>query len=147
MIPDNNAEKHSALRFTPNDHQGFSLIEIVFTLLILVVAIVPMLNAYSPAIFATAYEEEKSVFTNQARGTLSRVAALDFRILNELVQTGQTNPVNLSSLFGTEESFSFRGSDYAPTVLITDQGGSYGGLLEITVIVSYVSLKAFRADY
>ena len=136
-----------APRFILSSHQGFSLVEITITLFILVAVIVPILNAYSPAVFATSTEEETAVFMNQARGTLKRVAACDFRSLNELVQSGQANPVNLASLFGSgEESFSCRRINYAPTVVITDQGGVYGGLLEITVSINYLRLKTLKAD-
>ena len=129
--------------------KGFTLIEILVVVLLLALAISPIVGAFSPAIFSTSGEEELAVVTNQARGTLYRVAALDFGVLSS--NTG--NPVNLASLFGStaeaaKETFSFRGSSYTPTVSITDASGGTGGLLELGVsIEDRVTLKTLRADY
>jgi len=129
-------------------NKGFTLLEIIFAVLLLAIAIVPMMNAYAPAIFSTAGEEERAVFTNLARATLNRVAALEFAKLND----NQGNPVALATLFGSadeaaKETFAFKGTTYTPTVAITDQSGGDGGLLEVEVAINYVSLRTLKSEY
>ena len=129
-------------------NKGFTLLEIIFAVLLLAIAIVPIMNAYAPAIFSTAGEEERAVFTNRARATLNRVAALEFSRLNDNLG----NPVDLATLFGSaeeaaKETFALKGTSYTPAVAITDQGGGDGGLLEVQVTINYVSLKTLKAEY
>ena len=129
-------------------NKGFTLLEIIFAVLLLAIAIVPIMNAYAPAIFSTAGEEERAVFTNRARATLNRVAALEFSRLNDNLG----NPVDLATLFGSaeeaaKETFALKGTSYTPAVAITDQGGGDGGLLEVEVTINYVSLKTLKAEY
>jgi len=129
-------------------NKGFTLLEIIFAVLLLAIAIVPMMNAYAPAIFSTAGEEERAVFTNLARATLNRVAALEFAKLND----NQGNPVALATLFGSadeaaKETFAFKGTTHTPTVAITDQSGGDGGLLEVEVAINYVSLRTLKSEY
>lgn len=137
-------------RQIPVNSDGFTLFEIIITVLIMAIAIVPMLNAYAPGVFSTIGMAESAVFTNQARATLNRAAALDFQTLNN----NQGNPVNLASLFGSadeaaKETFTYRGKSYTPTVVITDASGDpeVGGLLEINVTVDAASLKMLKASY
>lgn len=130
------------------NNRGFTLVEIIIAVALLAIAIVPMVNAYGPAIFSTSTEEETAVFTNQARGTLSRVAALDFATLDN----NQGDPVDLATLFGSvpeaaKETFSFQGDAYTPTVAIADVGGGDGGLLKLTATMDRVSLKTLKAEY
>jgi prepilin-type N-terminal cleavage/methylation domain-containing protein len=129
-------------------NKGFTLLEIIFAVLLLAIAIVPLLNAYAPALFSTGAEEERAVFTNRARATLNRVAALEFSRLND----NQGNPVDLATLFGSadkaaKETFALKGTSYTPAVAITDQSGGDGGLLEVGVTINYVTLKALKAEY
>ena len=128
-----------------SDKKGFTLFEIILAVLLLAVAIIPMLNAYSPAIFSIKGEEETAVFTNQARGTLNRVVALDFATLDD----HKGNPVNLTALLGSaaEETFSFKGTNYIPVVSISDVSGGDGGLLAITTTVDRVTLKTLKAEF
>lgn len=140
-------ERRDSFRKLVSNRAGFTLFETLFAIFILLIAIVPMINAFGPSLFATASEETNIVFTNYARQTLNRVAVLDFKTLN----ANQANPVNLDSLFGTggtsQETFSFKGVNYVPTVGITDKSEGAGGLLEITVTMNQVSLKTLKADY
>ncbi len=131
---------------------GFTLFEILLAVALLAVAVVPMMSAFGPALFTTGQEEERSVFTHQARATLNRVAALGFPALN----ANQGNPVNLAALFGwpagpapaeaAKEDFTFQGRAYTPLVAVTDTSGGAGGRLEITVTVDYVQLKTLKAE-
>jgi prepilin-type N-terminal cleavage/methylation domain-containing protein len=130
-----------------SNNKGFTLVEIIIAVLLLAIAIVPMVGAYGPAIFSTAVEDEVGVFANQARGTLNRVAAIDYAIL----LNNQGNPVDLVALFGSaaeaaKETFSFHGSSYTPTVAIADVSGGLGGLLEITVTADQVSLITLKTE-
>jgi hypothetical protein len=127
---------------------GFTLFEVILAIFILVVAIVPIINAFGPSLFAAISEEATVVFTNYARQTLNRVAALDFKTINTLVLNGQANPVNLNTLFPDgREAFSLRGVNYIPTVTIADASAGISGLLEITVTIDRITLKTLKADF
>lgn len=122
--------------------KGFTLVEIMIAVLLLAIAIAPMVSAFAPALLSTGGEEEMVVFTNQVRGTLNRVISLDFETLNS-----NKGPYVLATLFGSEETFEFRGENYTPTVAITDESEGAGGLLEITVTLDRVILKTLKAEY
>ncbi len=136
---------------------GFTLIEIVMAVLLLAIAIAPILAAFKPALFATSGEEELSVFTHRARGTLNRLMTFDFQVHQDYLDAyGST--VDLEDFFevaGAEdpsdeagkETFPFKGDSYTPTVTITDQSSGAGGLLEITVTVANVSVQTLKAEY
>jgi len=133
--------------------RGFSLVEMMVAVSILAIAIVPMMKAFAPALLSTGIQEETAVFTNQARGTLSRVAALSF----ETLDSNRGDPVDLAALFAwpkapdpeeaAKEAFSLKGQTYSPTVAITDASGGEGGLLQLTVRVEDVVLTTYRANY
>jgi prepilin-type N-terminal cleavage/methylation domain-containing protein len=128
---------------TAGGSHGFTIMEIIIAILILVIAVAPMVSAFSPGIFSAVNKEEMAVFSNRARGTLNRVTAIDYKTLSN-----QRNPVDLPGLFGAEtETVSFKGVNYTPTVIITDVSGPTGGLLEISVNLHYVNLKTLKADY
>ena len=127
---------------------GFTFLEIILVVLILAIAIVPMVRAFSPGVVSANTEEETTVFTNQARGTLNRVMALDFDTLN----SNQGATVDLAALFGggaeaAKESFTFKGENYTPTVAITDASSGAGGLLELSVKISHIQLSTRKAHY
>ena len=127
---------------------GFNLLEIMVTLFILGIAVAPMVKAYTPALLSTVAKEEMVVVSNQARGTLHRILALDYTTLD----TNQANPVDLEILFGSapeaaKETFSINDETYTPTVSIADASGGAGGLLEITVTLGQVRLKTLKAQY
>jgi len=128
--------------------KGFTLIEILIAVLLLAIAIVPMLDAFKPAIFSTIGEEESAVFSNHARGTLNRISAFSFTALS--ANSGYA--VDMATLFGSQaeadkETFSHKGTNYTPTVDITDVSGGDGGVFEITVSIDFVSLKTLKAEY
>ena len=128
--------------------KGFTFLEILLVVLLLAIAIVPMLRAFSPAVSSADSIEETAVFANQTRGTMNRVMALDFDTLSN----NQGDPVDWVSLFGSaaeaaKENFQFRGENYTPTVAITDASGGPGGLLQLTVTVDHVRLTTLKAEY
>jgi len=128
--------------------KGFSLMEICVTLFILGIAISPMLSAFTPATKATGSIEETMVFTNQARKTLSRVLALDYKDLYD----NQDDPVDLIVLFGSEpeaakESFTLKSKNYTPALAITDASGGAGGLLKLSVTINHVVFTTLKAEY
>ena len=133
---------------TPTRKNGFSLVEILLVIVFLAIAIVPMMDAFRPALTAQSALEEFLVFHNRARGTLSRIQALPF----SAVEAARGNPANLAALFGSpseaaRETFVLRGAWVQPTVAITDVSGGIGGLLEVSVLVEHVTLTALKADY
>jgi prepilin-type N-terminal cleavage/methylation domain-containing protein len=135
-----------SMRVPASNQKGFTLFEVILVVFILVIAVAPMINAFGPSLFATAGEETTIVSANYARQTLNRVAALDFKTLDSLVQNGQSNPVNLDTLFGAgQESFVFKGTTCVPKVVIADASGGAGGLLEITLTLNQVTLKTLKA--
>jgi len=126
---------------------GFTLAEVLMASIILAIAIVPMLNAFRPALISTGIGERLAVFTNQAGSTLNRAVGLDYDTLNNNLD----NPVDLAALFGStaeanREMFPFEGTDYTPTISITDASGGVGGLLEITVTMEEITLKTLKSD-
>jgi len=146
-----------------HDRRGFTLFEIFLALLILAVAIVPMMNAFAPALLATGQGEEQAVLTGQARGTLNRLMELDFRSLD----ANRGRPLTaeqLVALFGTQaevdkETFTYRGVTYAPDITVcaanasgvcvpdcvTDASDGALGLLEMKVSLKNVGLQTLRA--
>ena len=124
--------------------RGFTLLEVILAVFILLVAIGPLIDAYRPSLFSALTEQAQTVFVNQARQTLNRVASLDF----DTLWNNQGNPVNLGNLFtASDETFSLSGVSYSPTVSIVDSSGGAGGLLEITVTISGVTLKTLKAKH
>jgi len=128
--------------------KGFTLVEILLAVVILAVAIVPLVSAYGPAVFSTGGQEEMTVFSQQARGTLNRILSLDYKTLKD----NMSDPVDLAALFGSaeeaaKETFTFRGIGCTPTVVIQEETPGQEGLLEIVVTLSPVSLKTLKADY
>jgi len=136
---------------------GFSLFEILLAMVLVALTVVPMMEAFSPG-RAVEGGEEAAVFTNQVRGTLNRIAAYDYEVLDSYVAAYGGGTMNLSDLFsiagfsngGSEaalEEFTHKGIGYAPVVTITDASGGAGGLYELSVAVEYVTLKTQKAEY
>jgi len=138
----------SSIQHPASSQTGFTLLEIILALLILAIAISPIVNAYVPAMISTSGKEEMATFSNQLKGTLERVLALDFSTLTN----NQGNPVDLEVLFGSaleanKETFSLNGQSYTPVVAIADASGGAGGLLEVTASLNGVTLKTLKAQH
>jgi type II secretory pathway pseudopilin PulG len=137
----------------PKNTDGFTIVEVVVVVMLLAISIVPIVQAFAPVLMSGSFEEEKTVFTNQARGTLYRIMTLEFAPLDN----NQGDPVDLAALFGwpdppdadeaAKEDFTFKGRTYTPRVAITDASGGPGGLLQVTVTVEHVNLSTLMADY
>ena len=150
-------ENHSIMgKFLHND-TGFTLVEILLAMVLISITIVPMMEAFSPGRMSMG-GEEATVFTNQARGTLNRISAIDYAILDTYVTTYSAGTMNLTNLFtlagfssgatqAAFEDFSFKGTNYTPAVTIADASGGAGGMYELTVTVEYVTLKTLKAEY
>jgi len=119
---------------------GFTLFEIFLALLILAIAVIPMVNAFAPALFSSGHEEEQAVLTGKARSTMNGLLELDFRTLD----VNKGNPAYFVNLLG----------DQAATdtlVSVTDvsgidaQGNPIGGLLELKVTLKNVRLRTLKA--
>ncbi len=128
--------------------RGFTLFEIMLALLILTIAIVPMLNAFAPAVLSIGFEEEQTVLTGRARQTINRVLDMDFPVLG----AHQGDPVDLAQLFGSaeeadKETVLYKGVTYVPVVSITDASGGQGGLLELAVRLPGVQLRTRKAAH
>lgn len=128
--------------------RGFTLLEIIIALLLMVMAVVPMMDAFSPSIQAGGIAERQGVFSGYARGTLARTAALGYAALD----VNRGNPADLAALFGwpgspnpaeaAKENFTYQGVTYTPQVAIVDASGGTGGLLQISVTVQDVVLTS-----
>ena len=134
--------------YSRTGRSGFSLLEMLMVLVLLAVAIVPLLNAFRPALMSQSAEEASLVFHNRARGTLARVMTNNFSAL----YARRGDPVNLAALFGSageaaREAFVFRGASWQPGIAITDASGGAGGLLRVSVSLEDVRLNALKADY
>ncbi|MHB8093092.1 MAG: type IV pilus modification PilV family protein [Syntrophales bacterium] len=144
-----------------HNQRGFTLFEIILTLLIMAIAIVPMMNAFAPALLATGQGEEQTILTGQARQTMNRLTNIDFLKLD----ANRGNPANLVALFGSQtevdkEIFDYSGTTYAPvaTICATDKSGvrvpdcitnasdGTSGLLELTVTLKNVTLQTLKAN-
>ncbi|NNG02242.1 MAG: prepilin-type N-terminal cleavage/methylation domain-containing protein [Desulfobacteraceae bacterium] len=129
------------------DAGGFSLVEVMVTLVILAVAVVPMLRAFTPSLSNVGHQERVTVCVNQARSTLNRVLSLDYAVL----KAHEGDPVDLISLFGSaaeanRESFVFNSKTMVPVVAISNAGGADQGLLEIRVTATEVTLTSLSAE-
>ena len=130
-----------------HSQRGFTLFEIIMALLILAIAIVPMMNAFAPALLATGQGEEQAVLTGQARETMNWFLDLDFPTLD----ANKATPGVLVALFVSQAEpnkprFSYLGQTYAPVVAIADASGGSGGLLELNVTLKTVTLRTLRAN-
>jgi prepilin-type N-terminal cleavage/methylation domain-containing protein len=128
--------------------RGFTLFEIILALLILTIAIIPMINAFAPALLSTGSEEERAVLTGRARQTINRLSDMDFSTLD----AHRGDPADLAQLFGSaaeanKETVLFRGQTYVPVVSITDASGGQGGLLELQVRLQAVLLQTRKAAH
>jgi type II secretory pathway pseudopilin PulG len=145
------------------NRQGFTLFEIFLALLILAIAIIPMVNAFAPALLSTSQGEEQAVLTGQARQTMNRLLDLDFLPLD----ANRGNPLTsekLIALFGSQaevnkEKFDYNGQTYAPDIYIcatnasgvpvpdcvTNASDGTVGLLELKVILKNVTLQTLKA--
>ncbi len=153
-----------------DNQRGFTLFEIFLALLILAIAIVPMMNAFAPALLSSGQGEEQAVLTGQARRTMNRLLDLDFRSLD----ANRGNPLTagptgqLVALFGSQaevdkESFVYLGTNYALNTniniaicatnasgvsvpdCVTNASDGTLGLLELTVTLKNVTLQTLKA--
>lgn len=142
--------------------RGFTIFEIILAIIILVIAIIPMVNAFAPALFSAGQAEEQAVLTGRTRQTLNRLLDLDFKTLD----TNRGKPANLTTLLGSaeeaaKENLDYLGQTYIPVVNIcaVDAGGipvpdcvtnaSDGtvGLLELKVSLKNISLQTLKAEH
>ena len=128
---------------------GFTLLEIILTLLILAIAIVPMMNAFAPALLVTGQGEEAVVLAGYARRTMNRLVDLPFSTLD----SNRGNPANLVALFGNQadsnnnQNVVYLNTTYPTTVSIADASGGAGGILDLTVTLKGVNLQSRKANY
>ena len=117
-----------------HNQRGFTLFEIIMALLILAIAIVPMMNAFAPALLATGQGEEQAVLTGQARQTMNGLLDIDFATLDAKKAT----PGDLVTMLGDQAAA-------GAVVSVTDASGGAGGLLELTVTLKNVTLQTLKA--
>jgi Tfp pilus assembly protein PilV len=142
---------------------GFTIFEILLAMIILVIAIIPMVNAFAPSLLSTGQTEEQAVLTGQARSTMNRLLDLNFQTLYEK----RGDPANLADLLGSaeeanKENFDYLGTTYTPVATIctaicttttttsctrvTDCVTGKSGLLELTVTLKNVKLQTLKAE-
>ena len=137
---------------------GFTILEMILVLLLLAIAIVPMMDAFTPSLRSAKVTGETEVCADRALFTITRIIALDY---SDLYQN-QGNSVDLATLLsvpgstvaaeGTVESFSSGGASYTPVVSILpfvnpSTSMTMTGALQVTVSGGPVQLRALRADY
>ena len=120
---------------------GFTLFEVMVTIFILSLAVVPMMKSFRPAMMSSAGVAKTTVLTNQARGTLERLSAVDFNTLNIC-----TSELSTDFFEDNLEKITFEGIDYDPKITITDAAGD-STLLKLTVTIETISFSTLRADY
>ena len=150
---------------------GFSLVEILLAVSLLTIAVVPMMEAFKPALFSAGGEEERAVFTSRARATLNRMASFTFGQLDR-IRAVIAMPVDTRSdweaaflalgLSGGDaaaeadkEIFAFKGTQYIPSLTMEyhDANGNSAteevekGLLQVSVAVEGVQLRTLKAEY
>jgi hypothetical protein len=128
---------------------GFTLFEILLAMIILVIAIIPMVNAFAPALLSSGQGEEQAVLTGRARSTMNCLLDLDFQLLNTNQATHLTTE-KLIALFDSQaeaekESCVYLVTTYPPVVAIIDASSGAGGLLELTVTLKNVKLQTLKA--
>lgn len=130
-------------------------------MIILVIAIIPMVNAFAPALLSTGQAEEQAILTGQARQTLNRLLDLNFRTLD----ANRGNPADLTTLFGSaaeaaRENLDYLGQTYVPVVgicavdangvpvpdCVTNASDGTVGLLGLKVSLKNVSLQTLKAE-
>lgn len=127
---------------------GFTLVEVLFVLVIVAVVALPMVTAFAPSQATAQAEEKQTVILNRARGTLNRVLTLEPDALSDAA--GRS--VSLRELFGSQseadrEVLLYRGSTYTPVVTVEDASGGTGGLYAVTVELDDVTLRTMVVEY
>jgi Tfp pilus assembly protein PilE len=117
-----------------HNQRGFTLFEIFLTLLILAIAIIPMMNAFAPALLSSGQGEEQAVLTSKARQTMNGLLDLDFRTLDE----NKATPGVLITKLGDQAAAGV-------VITVADVSGGAGGLLELTVTLKTVKLQTLKA--
>jgi Tfp pilus assembly protein PilE len=112
-----------------HNQRGFTLFEIFLTLLILAIAIIPMMNAFAPALLSSGQGE-----TSKARQTMNGLLDLDFRTLDE----NKATPGVLITKLGDQAAAGV-------VITVADVSGGAGGLLELTVTLKTVKLQTLKA--
>jgi len=125
---------------------GFSLIEAAMVMVILAVAIVPLIMAFTPGMAASRNAARTLALSNQARGTLNRILGMNYSVL----KAEQGTNVNLATLFGSaveaaRENCVIDGVTNTPVVSIVDAGEATGALLQITVTSDHIRLSTLKA--
>ncbi|MCF7939703.1 MAG: type II secretion system GspH family protein [Spirochaetales bacterium] len=130
--------------------QGFSLMEVLLVIILLAVAVVPMLESFSPSLNALNQAEQTTIRKHQALGTLNRVLTMEYEVL----ESNSTGSNVLNDLFGSseEESFLYEDEDSPDIRIIIEKyvdsdGNEQDGLLEIEVSVGMVTLNTRKAEH
>jgi prepilin-type N-terminal cleavage/methylation domain-containing protein len=122
--------------------RGFTLFEILLAIVILVIAILPMVNAFAPAHLSTGQAEEQAILTGQARSALNGLLNLDFKTLNDPNNKNKDNPDAVVALLGDQWV-----SGMIIRVIDSDIDAEHiGGLLELKVRLKNVKLQTLKAE-
>lgn len=131
----------------PLKSSGFTLFEIIIALFMISIAVIPMMKSFGPAMSTAAIVEKTAVLSNQARATMERLLVLDFDTLKS--KTDLSQPLTGDNVFGdSNETFTFKGDSYSPSITITDASGDASKtLLDLTVAVESLSISTRKADF
>ena len=82
-----------------------------------------------------------------AQGTLNRVIEKSYSTLKPHMGTATSLSAILGGPAAAQETVSFNGKTFVPTVTITDASGGSGGLMEITVTLDTLVFKTLKVDF
>ena len=112
--------------------QGFTLIEIMVAVLLLVIVMAGFVPVFLSGLAQASSARHRSLANNIARERMEQVRQLDYR---EIQEDGTTAPENLSQRFGTTTTV--RGIDFTVTYSVTNSTSSGGQLKKVAVSVTW----------
>ncbi|MBI4713136.1 MAG: prepilin-type N-terminal cleavage/methylation domain-containing protein [Planctomycetes bacterium] len=106
--------------------KGFTLLEVIIAMTILVVGVVGLLGGFSLGLNSNQNLQHQTLATKACQEMMEQLKAMDFANL----------PAQNGLLFDTFEIKEERNGDNLGNVIVADVSGGLGNVLEITVTVS-----------
>lgn len=126
------------MRRESSEH-GFTLIEVMVAVLLLVVALAGFVPFFLSGLDKASAARYKSAATNIARERMEEVRQLDYREIQE-DGTDPTDPMNLSNRLGTTATL--RGTTFTVSYVVESSTSGGGALKKVTITVDWPSPPA-----